>query len=97
MVFENEIALCLEQIRELENILQCVSGKLDDLKQRLQAMSDIQHPEISSLSVKELMENPQKDSPPPVFLGDRITKTIYADLKKSLSLNDRFRIQKSLF
>jgi uncharacterized coiled-coil protein SlyX len=87
MAFESKIALCLEQVRELENILHQVSGKLDDLKQHLQAISEEQC----------VVEDVKKETLPPVFLGDRITKTVYADLKKSLSLNDRFRFQRNLF
>lgn len=33
----------------------------------------------------------------PAFLADKITKKLYADLKKSLSLNDKFRFQRDLF
>jgi hypothetical protein len=100
MAFETEMALCLEQIRELENILQTVSGRLDNLRRHLQAISEMQCPETPVSPGKEAAETVEivkKESLSPVFLGDRITKTVYADLKKSLSLNDRFLFQRNLF
>jgi hypothetical protein len=98
MAFESEIALCLEQIRELESVLQTVSVRLNNLGQHLHAISEMQCPEVSVAPlIKETAENERKESLSPVFLGDRITKTVYADLKKSLSLNDRFRFQRNLF
>jgi DNA gyrase/topoisomerase IV subunit A len=94
MAFENETASCMEEIRELENILQTISGRLDSLKQHLQAIEQAQYPDARE--VTEAKE-PAKELFQPVLLNDRITKTIYADMKKSLSLNDRFRFQRNLF
>jgi hypothetical protein len=98
MAFENEIALCMEQIRELETILQTATGKLNDLKQHLQAIEKAQHPEEEKKTpLPETEEHVKKEFPFPVFLGDKLTKTMYTDLKKSLSLNDRFRFLRNLF
>jgi hypothetical protein len=98
MAFENEIALCMGQIRELETILQTASGRLNDLKQYLQTIENAPHPEEEKKTpVPETAEPVKKEFLSPVFLGDKLTKTRYADLKKSLSVNDRFRFLRNLF
>jgi len=90
MAFKNEIESCLEQIRDLENILQTASDKLNAVKQRLQTLEETRND-------MPLIIKTEKEALSPVFLGDKISKTIYADLKKSMSLNDRFRFQRDLF
>jgi hypothetical protein len=44
-----------------------------------------------------LVEEKEKESAANGFLGDKIGKTLFTDLKKSLSLNDRFRFQRDIF
>jgi hypothetical protein len=99
MASKSEIESCLEQIRDLENAFQAAFGKLNVLKQSIQAIVDLQD-KGDGLIVPlrtEISEKKEKELASPVFLGDRIIKTVYTDLKKSLSLNDRFRFQKDLF
>jgi len=45
--------------------------------------------------ITEVIE--EKESVAVGLLGDKIAKTLYMDLKKSLSLNDYFRFQRELF
>jgi hypothetical protein len=99
-VFDNEIEFCLEEIGELELILQKASSHLRALKQRLHALEGIQETKEMPELLPEIQETEkieEKGPLPITFLGDKIVKTIYADLKKSLSLNDRFRFQRDLF
>jgi predicted nucleic acid-binding Zn-ribbon protein len=95
-----EIKSCRDQIEELENILQKASNCLAGIKQHLLAIEEIRMQEDLPQTVN-LMKEPEKKEEkellPLTFLGDKITKSIYADLKKSLTLNDRFRFQKDLF
>jgi hypothetical protein len=100
MAFNKDTEFCLAQIEELETILQKASERLAELKQYLHAIEVPQQientPEFLLLEEKKEKKE-EKESLPVTFLGDKIIKTIYADLKKSLRLNDRFRFQRDLF
>ncbi|MDR2058454.1 MAG: hypothetical protein LBP83_09300 [Dysgonamonadaceae bacterium] len=95
MTFKSEIESCIEQIKELENILQTVYKGLDALKQRLREIEASQLSEQPAVPM--VKETGEKVFFSHVSLEDKIIKTMYADLKKSMSLNDRFRFQKDLF
>jgi hypothetical protein len=95
MTFQREIESCLEQIKAMENLLQTVSIRLDALKQQLRGVESIRLSEQPAVS--KIKEAGEKVFFSHVSLEDKIIKTMYADLKKSISLNDRFRFQKDLF
>jgi hypothetical protein len=100
MAFNKEIKSCLEQMEELENIFQKTANRLAELKQHLLALEAVSRKEettVPHLLIKDNEKKEEKETPPVTFLGDKIIKTIYTDLKKSLSLNDRFRFQRDLF
>ena len=85
--------------------------RLSILKEYIHKIEEAQYLQMQEHLNKKNAENEQEktseitiveevDEKEPIaarFLGDKIAKTLHADLKKSLSLNDYFRFQRDLF
>ena len=84
--------------------------RLSVLKQHLHKVEEVQYLQmqehLQKKDAEEVQEYPRIIAPELIeeaepaavgFLGEKIAKTLYADIKKSLSLNDSFRFQRELF
>jgi hypothetical protein len=92
MAFNKEIESCLEQIKQLERAFQ--EAKEIEILPISFFSANYDRLNVLKRSISELEK---KEPAANGFLGDKISKTLFADLKKSLSLNDRFRFQRDLF
>ncbi|MDR0507420.1 MAG: hypothetical protein LBH32_11510 [Dysgonamonadaceae bacterium] len=86
----------IRQLEELEITLQNALIQQKRLKDFLLSLSEEDKMQRVSFPV-ESSEKEDKTLELDALPDDKITKTFYADLKKFMSLNDRFRFQKQLF
>jgi hypothetical protein len=101
MFFQKEFERYVEIVRDLETSFREAQkpeefplsffgetrNKIEELKEELGKMEETL---IAQQQEKESREKVD-------FLGDKISKKMYADIRSSLSINDRFRFQRDLF
>ena len=90
---------CLHNIEEAQYLQMQEHLNKRDIEEEQGELSQMIVPQSvkAELPKANEIENIIKEPVAAGFLGDKIAKTLYADIKKSLSLNDSFRFQRELF
>jgi len=87
----HDLIISFEEAKETKTLSEdFFSDNLEHLEQIKEVMNSMERPQ-------EPVEEPKETAATPAFLEDKISKTLFADFKKALSLNDRFRFQRDLF
>jgi hypothetical protein len=101
MFFQKEFERYVEIVRDLENSFREAQNPeefplsfFSETRDKIEELKE----ELSKMEETVILQQQEKETRGKVdFLGDKISKKIYADIRSSLSINDRFRFQRDLF